>query len=142
MIDTIFDTFNYEKETGVITKNGNPTGWVNKNGYTYVTLPTNLGGKKVLAHRLAWFLSYGYWPDGDVDHINRNRSDNRLCNLRLLQRSSNLLNMETPLLKGIYRDNERGKWRVRLGRSGAMKRFTTFCEAYKYRKGQYAKATV
>lgn len=34
------------------------------------------------AHRVAWFLSYGTWPNAVIDHINHERSDNRLVNLR------------------------------------------------------------
>ena len=39
-------------------------------------------GKRYRAHRLAWLYVYGTWPKHDIDHINRNRSDNRICNLR------------------------------------------------------------
>lgn len=130
----LMDTYSYDPETGVISMGEKTMGWQNKNGYTYISTPF---GKKVLAHRLAWLLYYGDWPKDDIDHINRDRSDNRISNLRQLNRSQNLLNMDTPLLKGIYRDVGRGKWRVRLGRKGSMKRFSNFCEAYNYRKEQY-----
>jgi hypothetical protein len=132
--DKLKQTYSYDPESGFIFMRGEQVGWTNKNGYTYISTPF---GKKVLAHRLAWLLYYGSWPDNDVDHINRDRSDNRIVNLRELNRSQNLLNMDTPLLKGIYWDKQRSKWYSRTGRNGPMKRFDGFCEAYKYRKGQY-----
>lgn len=47
----------------------------------YVILGTGPNRKTIRAHRAAWFLSYGYWPNV-IDHINRVRHDNRLINLR------------------------------------------------------------
>jgi len=134
----LIETYTYDSQTGKVFLGEDEVGWKNKNGYIYVSTPFR---KKVLAHRLAWLLYYGEWPSGDVDHINRNRSDNRISNLRQLNRSQNLLNMDTPLLKGIFWDKRRGKWYSRTGRKGASKRFTTFCEAYRYRKEKYIENT-
>lgn len=46
------------------------------------------------AHRLAWFMHYGEWPKGDIDHINGVRSDNRMCNLREVSRKENTRNQQ------------------------------------------------
>lgn len=46
----------------------------------------------ILAHRLAWFLHYGVWPAGSIDHINGIRHDNRLVNLRDVTAAENSMN--------------------------------------------------
>jgi HNH endonuclease len=52
-----------------------------------------IDGHSYLAHRLAWFLVYQEWPKQDVDHINGNSLDNRLCNLRDVSRAVNVRNV-------------------------------------------------
>jgi len=51
-----------------------------------------MGQRRYLAARLAWFYTHGVWPVGEMDHINRNRDDNRLCNLRVVTRKENCKN--------------------------------------------------
>ena len=48
------------------------------------------------AHRVAWALHHGSWPDGEIDHVNRDRSDNRACNLRLATKTQNGHNKVMP----------------------------------------------
>jgi HNH endonuclease len=45
-----------------------------------------------LAHRLAWFYVHKQWPDGEIDHINQDRQDNRIANLRVVDHRTNMHN--------------------------------------------------
>jgi hypothetical protein len=71
--------------------------------------------RRYLAHRLAWFFEYGEMPSAEIDHINGDRSDNRLCNLRLATRKQNAANVRRHIdtssgLKGAYYDKRRNRW--------------------------------
>ncbi len=73
----------------------------------------------LLAHRLAWLHHYGEWPADDIDHINMDRSDNRICNLRVATPSQNLANQPARKntstgLKGVSFDRERGKFKAQI----------------------------
>jgi len=70
--------------------------------------------KRYLQHRLVWLYVHGRWPKDQIDHINGNRSDNRLCNLREATCSQNLMNARahshnTSGLKGACK-HEPGYW--------------------------------
>jgi len=70
---------------------GKQAGHVDTLGYNIITL----GIKKPHAHRLAWLYVYGYLPLDDIDHIDGNRNNNRIINLREATRSENLQNIST-----------------------------------------------
>ncbi|ENP0659791.1 HNH endonuclease signature motif containing protein [Serratia sp. IR-2025] len=67
---------------------GNIAGTVTKYGYIAISINKKL----FAAHRLAWIIQFGSWPSEQIDHINRNPSDNRIENLRDVPASQNLYN--------------------------------------------------
>lgn len=73
---------------------GDQIGWLNDQGYILLSCP-KINGKRghIKAHRVAWFLSYGMWPTM-LDHINRVKDDNRICNLRETTYMDNALNTD------------------------------------------------
>ena len=84
-------------------KAGYAIGSEHNNGYVYATVYTPDGGRyQMMAHRLVWMYHNGLIPkDKDVDHINGNKSDNRIENLRLLSHRKNCLNRDVNKLKGV-----------------------------------------
>jgi hypothetical protein len=52
--------------------------------------------KKYAAHRVAWLLTHGSWPNAFLDHINGDHKDNRLCNLREATNAQNQQNQRRP----------------------------------------------
>lgn len=67
---------------------GDVAGTIYKNGRRYIAIDK----KRHFAHRLAWFYVHGVWPTDQIDHINRDRDDNRLANLRPATASQNIAN--------------------------------------------------
>ena len=95
---------------------GQAAGCVTANGYICIGLNNEI----VLAHRLAWFCSYGNWPEGQIDHINGRRSDNRLANLRDVTNQENQRNRKVRHdsltgVTGVGWCRQTGKWRAKIG---------------------------
>jgi len=133
----------YDSETGEFTriksntncvKIGDRAGSVAKNGYIEISVCSH----RYYAHRLAWFYTFEEWPS-EVDHINRNRSDNRICNLRTVTHEENMKNTtkrtdNTSGYTGIARDKRTGKWIARIGNKHWLGRHKTLEEAIIARK--------
>jgi hypothetical protein len=106
----------YDAETGKLFwklnkgragKAGNEAGWFEKR-YCRVTI----NRKKYQAHRIAWLLTYGSWPVDQIDHINGNKKDNRLENLRDVSSRENARNRK------IHKNNTSGALGVSFNKRG------------------------
>ncbi|WKV23635.1 HNH endonuclease [Acinetobacter phage vB_Ab-P-7] len=104
------EVFKYDALTGQITRKVRAGNYaantvcnsLSNQGYIKVTYK----GKQMLAHRLAWFLHYNEQPPQQIDHINLDKTDNRLSNLRATTTSQNQMNIKvhersTTGIKGI-----------------------------------------
>jgi hypothetical protein len=134
--------FDYNPETGIFirkikTSNNAKIGVSGTdNGIGYIKLCIN--SKLYFAHRLAWLYVYGVFPNKNLDHINNNPSDNRICNLRLANQSENMQNTEkrktnTSGYKGVTLRKDTGKWSAQITKNYKNFRlgcFNTAAEAY------------
>jgi len=99
--ETVKKLFHYDAESGMLIwrfgngRNVKPWQEVKaKNGNGYYT--AKIHGKSYLAHRLAWLYVHGSFPNKYIDHKNRIRNDNRLCNLRDVNTTDNAQNISLP----------------------------------------------
>ena len=105
---------------------GAKCGTINPNGYQYIVIrfpcqPTF----SILAHRLAWFITHGKLPDQEIDHINQDKLDNRLANLRDVSHKVNLKNRtrlsnNTSGFTGVVWCKKSKKWRARVKIDGKL----------------------
>ena len=77
------------------------------------------------AHILAWMYMTGELPDGHIDHIDGDRSNNAWSNLRIATRSQNAANSRTATsntsgVKGVFWCKSTKKWSCNLRRNGVV----------------------
>lgn len=120
-------TYSYDPTTGFVLRGGEPVRAHIAAGYWRTCIRNvELGASCLLTlHRLAWFLHTGSFHAGDIDHINHDRLDNRIENLRATTRSQNARNglkrsmrngrPTTSQFKGVYFDSEHQKWAAGIG---------------------------
>jgi hypothetical protein len=128
LADDLKRNFHYDAETGEFTrlvtrvhnaKAGQKAGCKNVHGY----LVFNVGGKVRYAHRMAWLYVYGSEPAKgfDIDHINENKADNRIANLRMATRAQNNHNRAKP-----QKNNTTGRAGIRLNRGARGDRWSAW----------------
>lgn len=123
---------------------GRIAGTAHNNGYWQI----KARGTAYLAHRLAWLMVHGEWPLNEVDHINGDKRDNRIANLRTATRSQNMANKganrnNTSGYKGVSLFKRTGKWVAcyrKDGRTVHVGYFDTAEEAAQAHRVAYEKA--
>lgn len=127
-IEDVLQRVSYNPQTGLFTalksagrrRAGSVRGYPDKLGYVKICFD----GKWVMAHRLAFRIAHGRWPNGEIDHINGDPSDNRIANLRECTRSQNVMN--TRRGNGVCWHKGRKKWQALVKARGKSYFFGTF----------------
>lgn len=126
----------YDPETGIFVwrvkrNNRIPAGSVagRDNGLGYIRIGIN--GRNYKAHRLAWLITYGQWPSKHIDHIDGNRANNMISNLREASVSQNSMNRKLSIIntsgyKGVYWHTQVYKWQARIMIHGKAKHLGLF----------------
>lgn len=128
--------FKYDHDAGLFTrisircgvKIGSVAGcFVGNKGYVRI----KINRKLYLAHRLVWLYVYGSFPDGEIDHINGIRTDNRLCNLRSVTKNENLVNKRkysnsSSGITGVCWHKQHRKWVSTICINGKRKHLGLF----------------
>lgn len=137
------EILDYDPETGVFIRKVR-TAQCNQAGDRADKLVTNplcygyrditIKGKKYRAHRIAWLHHYGKWPKDQLDHINGDRGDNRIANLRDVPDRVNKENSRRPRKHttsgylGVHWSSQSGKWHSRITVQGKIKHLGTFAD--------------
>jgi hypothetical protein len=127
---------------------GQIAGKIGTHGYRLI----GFGGKLYSAHRLAWLYVHGEWPPGYIDHINHDRLDNRIDNLRCTNQSENTSNRSSPRrdcngMMGVQYNWKKWTAKIRVnGKVIYLGRFDTmeeagraYDEAVRLHRGPHAK---
>lgn len=126
--DRVRQLLTYDPHTGVVTRKvrtnsnvqvGEVVGCPSRKGY----LRTSVDGRVYMLHRLVWLYHYGTWPEGEIDHINGIRADNRIANLRDVTSSENNKNRRRPITNrtgfmGVYWSPKKKKWLAEITTAG------------------------
>lgn len=122
----IKDYLSYDPDTGIFTRKKLPgrggvyaspvVGNLSVRGYREIRHM----GVLYRAHLLAWWWVYGELPPPgfEIDHVNGNRDDNRIANLRLASRAQNNANARAKRnrkLRGVFFDKQTKTWRAKIG---------------------------
>ena len=97
------------------------------NGYHGIRIDRAL----IMLHRLIWVLHYGDWPKGEIDHINGDKYDNRIENMRDVDKSMNMRNQKvrsdsTSGFPGVFYSNYHKAWRAIIRTREARKHLGSF----------------
>jgi len=133
--DQARELLTYDPETGSFfwkvrrghMRPGDQAGNIDSIGYVRL----RLHGVLHHAHRLAWLIFYGEWPGREIDHVNGDRADNRIANLREANRSQQGQNKamqrnNSSGFKGVCWFKPRGRWKAEICVLGERKHLGYF----------------
>lgn len=128
-LEVLQSLFDY-KDGKLYWKNGKKAGAAMPNGYTYI----KIGNRNYSESRMVWKMHTGDDPVGQIDHIDRVRSNNKIENLRDVDSFENMLNTST---EGVSIHKKTGLYRARMmhkGKEISLGYFKTREEAVAHRK--------
>lgn len=124
----------YDPETGLFAwKTGNrkkpPLNAPHSGGYLF----GEILGRKTYAHRAAWAMVFGVWPENEIDHINQDKTDNRICNLRSVGRQENAKNLSLDRRNksgssGVFKHSQYDAWVAQIRSNNKTVHLGTFKE--------------
>ena len=124
------------KESNLMGKGWN-TRWANKQALSSFSRDGYkkgmLFGKAVQTHRVVWALYYGEWPNGFIDHIDHDKTNNRIENLRIVTNVENQRNMSRQKrnksgVTGVHWKERDNRWQASIGINGKTKALGYFKE--------------
>lgn len=109
---------------------GKPVGKTTR-GYRIVTITVDGKERYLQAHRVAWALVTGNWPEQEVDHEDTDTANNRWCNLRLATSGQNASNKNKDQrnrsgFKGVHQHTQNGNWIAQIGVGGKKRHLGVF----------------
>lgn len=111
--------YHYDKNTGLVTYKKLPKNFKRKRigdvvgSISHGYIRTEINNKTYAMHNIVWLIHYGHFPNQVIDHINGNKSDNRIENLRDCSRRDNSNNLEMHRLghlPGTSFSKQHKKW--------------------------------
>lgn len=139
------ELFEYREDGQLIRKTrpannckiGEAVGYLGYDGY----LRTRVDGKNHANHRLVWLWRFGYTPEHGLDHIDRDKLNNRVGNLREISQTCNLRNRGNPRhntsgVRGVSSYKTKNKWRASISvnkKAHNLGSFEDFIEAVAHR---------
>lgn len=127
--ERVRELLNYDPDTGIFTRKvrtaqrhqvGDRADFIYIGGASPGYHRVCIDSERYQAHRVAWLYHYGEWPEKFIDHINGDRADNRIVNLRAADAQLNLENLRHARVNnacgflGVHWHAQSGKWRSQI----------------------------
>lgn len=116
--DPLTGEFTWKVKPNQSVKVGTRAGTLTPNGYIRI----KVDGWRFMEHRLVWLYVHGHWPTAEIDHINGERADNRISNLREADRVANQQSQHVVQrhnqmgVRGVSQRDDRFVARITVGR--------------------------